>query len=355
MIFRKREVFDPDYLPEEIPFREKQISQLVSCIDPALQGSAPLNALCLGPPSTGKTSTIRFVLRRASDLETFHCSYIRCPTSKDSYKIFSKIFRDVFSQQPPLSGVSKPVLVEKIWSKLEKPLLVVLDDVNFLTSECASEVIYEILKAPDEHGVKVGIFAAATDVRFPLRLDPFAGAVFRYFEVFYPPYGRGEIREILLRRVREGFSEGCLSDEAFERVVDIASGAADVRYGIFLLKTAGLIAESRRALRVEVDDVEGAHEGEAVPFLAKALAALNSEERAVLRIICSAREISTGELYSLLSGEVRMSYRKFYDVLEKLERLRLVDIAFGEKGMGRTRYVHAKFGEEVFEKAMKLL
>jgi hypothetical protein len=36
-----------------------------------------------------------------------------------------------------------------------------------------------------------------------------------------------------------------------------------------------------------------------------------------------------------------MSYRKFYYILEKLERLRLVDIVFGEKG--RTRYVHAKF------------
>jgi Cdc6-like AAA superfamily ATPase len=37
------------------------------------------------------------------------------------------------------------------------------------------------------------------------------------------------------------------------------------------------------------------------------------------------------------------SYRKFYYILEKLERLRLVDIVFGEKGKRRTRYVHAKF------------
>ena len=116
-----------------------------------------------------------------------------------------------------------------------------------------------------------------------------------------------------------------------------------------------MIAESRKATKVDAEDVEKAHEGEAVPFLAKALAALNSEERAVLEIICSAGGISTGELYSLLCSEVKMSYRKFYYILEKLERLRLVDIVFGEKERGRTRYVHAKFSGEVFEKAMRIL
>ena len=33
-------------------------------------------------------------------------------------------------------------------------------------------------------------------------------------------------------------------------------------------------------------------------------------------------------------SEVKMSYRKFYYILEKLERLRLVDIVFGERGEG---------------------
>jgi cell division control protein 6 len=355
MIFRRREVFDPDYVPEEIPFRDRQISQLVSCMQPMIQGSSPLNALCLGPPSTGKTSTIKFVMKQAAETDSFHISYIRCPSAAEPYRIFSKIFRDVFSHQPPPSGISRAVLAEKLWIKLEKPLLVVLDDVNFLKAETASQIIYEILKAPEEYGVKTGIIAVATDISFPLRLDPFAGAVFKYVEIYYPPYTRDELREILMKRVNEGFVEGCFSNEAFERVVDIASSAADARYGIFLLKSAGMIAESRRAARVEVEDVEKAHEGEAVPFLAKTLAALNSEERAVMKIICSAGGISTGELYSLLCSEVKMSYRKFYYILEKLERLRLVDIVFGEKGRGRTRYVHAKFSGDVFEKAMRIL
>jgi hypothetical protein len=48
-----------------------------------------------------------------------------------------------------------------------------------------------------------------------------------------------------------------------------------------------------------------------------------------------------------------MSYRKFYYILEELERLRLVDIVFGKKG--RTRYVHAKFSGNVFENITPIL
>jgi len=352
-VFRKREVFDPDYVPDQILFRERQLRQLAYCVEPAVHGSSPLNALCLGPPSTGKTSTIRFVLERAEEELNFHYSYVRCPQLKDAYKIFAKIFYDVFSQQPPSTGVSKAVLMDKVWGRLEKPLLVVLDDLNFLSRSCVNEVLYELLKAPDEHGVKVGVVGAVTDIKFSLTLDPFVGSVFHYTEIYYPTYSCEEIREILRSRVREGFQDGSIEEEAFEKVVELTHGAGDVRYGIFLLKTAAIIAESERKCRISVEDVERAHEGESIPFVAKIVSALNSDERAVLRITYAHEEISAGELYELVSREVRMSYRKFYDILEKLERLKLVEVAFGEKGRGRTRYVYRKFDAKVLEKAME--
>ncbi len=67
--------------------------------------------------------------------------------------------------------------MDRVWSNLDEPLVVVLDDVNFLPKKYADEVLYEILKAPDEYGVKIGVIAAATDVKFPTqfvyrRYDP---------------------------------------------------------------------------------------------------------------------------------------------------------------------------------------
>ncbi len=352
-VFRNKDVFDPDYVPDQLLFRELQLRQLAYCIEPAKNGFSPLNALCLGPPSTGKTSSIRFVLEKAFEDINFLYSYVRCPRFKDAYKVFSKIFYDVFKQQPPSTGVSRAVLMEKIWGKLEKPLLVVLDDLNFLSKSCVNDVLYEILKAPDEFGVKVGVLAVVTDLKFPMSLDPFVGSVFHYTEIYYPSYGESEIREILRRRVETGFQESSIDFEAFERAVELTKNAGDVRYGIFLLKSAAIIAESEKRGKITLGDIERAHEGEAVPFIAKIVSALNSDERAVLRIAYSQDEISTGELYELVCREVKMSYRKFYDILEKLERLKLIEVAFGEKGRGRTRYVYRKFDSRTMEKALE--
>ncbi len=65
--------------------------------------------------------------------------------------------------------------MDRVWSNLDEPL--VLDDVNFLPKKYADEVLYEILKDPDEYGVKIDVIAAATDVKFPTqfvyrRYDP---------------------------------------------------------------------------------------------------------------------------------------------------------------------------------------
>ncbi len=351
-IFKDLEVFDPEYVPDEILFRDSQIGQLVACLKPAVHGSAPINAFCVGPPSTGKTSTIRYVLREAEDY--FKVCYIRCPRFREPYKIFSKIFEAVFRQPPPpTGGVSKTRLMDKVWSHLDEPLVVVLDDINFLPKKYADEVLYEVLKAPDEYEVKVGVIAAATDVKFPMLLDPFVGAIFHYAELHYPMYSYSEMREILRKRVELGFYPDVFEDDAFGRVVELAHRAGDVRYGIYLLKAAGMLAESRGSRRVQLEDVERAHAGESLTFVAKIVSALNSEERAVLRIIYSQEEISTGDLYDIIRREVNMSYRKYYDVLEKLERLRLIDVAFGTKGKGKTRYVYKKYDPEVVEKVLK--
>lgn len=48
-----------------------------------------------------------------------------------------------------------------------------------------------------------------------------------------------------------------------------------MRYGIYLLKAAGLLAESRGSRKVQLEDVERAHTGESLSFVAKIVSALN--------------------------------------------------------------------------------
>ncbi len=351
-IFKDIEVFDPEYIPSEILFRESQISQLVAFLRPAAHGAAPVNVFCVGPPSTGKTLTIRYVLKDAE--EHFKACYIRCPRFKDPYKIFSRIFETVCGQQPPVMGISKTTIMDKVWEHLSDPLVIVLDDINFIPKKYADEVLYEILKASDEYAVKVGVITAATDVRFPISLDPFVSSIFKYSEVHYPTYTRSEMGEILRKRIEYGFIPDVFEEDAFEKVVELAHSASDVRYGLYLLKASGTLAENSGSRKVRIEHVEKAHLGESLMFVAKIISTLNSEERAVLRMIYSfAGEITTGDLYEAIRKEVNMSYRKFYNILDKLERIRLVDVTFGPKGRGRTRYIYRKYDPEIVEKALR--
>ncbi len=349
-IFRDLGVFDPDYVPDVVKFRDRQIEMLKSCLRPAVDGHSPLNAFCVGPPATGKTLTIRLV---TGHLEDVHVAYVRCLKYRDPFLVYSKIFEDVLGMEPPSGGKSRAAIINKVWKRIDAPLVVVLDDLNFLKPRFASEILYEILKAPEEHGVKVGVIAAATDRSFPIHLDPFASSLFHYVEISYPPYTREEIEEILAWRVRHGFEDGAISEEAFERVVEIASRAADVRYGIYLLRAAGVLAGGEGAVRIGVEHVERVHVGDTAAYLGKLVAALNSDERAVLRIIYSLDDVTTGELYNIIHGEVRMSYRRFYDILEKLERLKLIDVVMSKKGRGWTRRILKRYESEVVEKVLR--
>lgn len=349
-IFEREEVFDPDYLPEVLFSREMQISSMAANLRPATRGSMPIHTLCFGPPATGKTSCIRVLF---NELEEYvDTVYIRCPLISTSYKIMARIFEEVCGQQPPQTGLSTASLYDQICKELAKNnkiLVVALDDINFLSKGVASEILYALLKH-EEYGVKIGVVAAATE---RMGLDPRITSIFHPDEIYFPLYNEEEITSILSHRAKEGFRQGVVTKEALHRIIEFTTWNCDIRFGIYLLRLAGIEAERRASKKVEVVDVENVHEGGTKVFLAKCVSALNSDEREALKIIYSTKgEISSGEVFNVMKNEVGLSYSRFYDIVNKLERLRLIDVAMGSKGQGKTRYIVKKYDPSVLDAAM---
>ncbi|RLI79167.1 hypothetical protein DRP05_05040 [Archaeoglobales archaeon] len=54
----------------------------------------------------------------------------------------------------------------------------------------------------------------------------------------------------------------------------------------------------------------------------------------------------------ILKAEVNMSYTRFYEIINKLERLRLIDVVIGRKGRGMTRYIIKKYDNSAMLKAL---
>ena len=87
-IFRDESILLPDFLPEALPGREREVRELVYCLQPASENRQPENALLYGPPGTGKTSAAKFVLKSLSEYSQRPLTvYINCWESPSRFAI----------------------------------------------------------------------------------------------------------------------------------------------------------------------------------------------------------------------------------------------------------------------------
>jgi len=358
-LFRDAEVFDPEYLPDELLFRDQQLERISSNLKPAFYDSRPINMLCLGPPGTGKTSCVRRIFKEiAESIENVVPVYVNCQLVNSNQGIFARIFEKVYGYPLPFYGIPFPKLYASVLKKLvegEKVLVVALDDINLLFDDkIVNEAIYAILKAhEDVEGVKTGLIAIGTDLKFTAKLDSRVGSIFHPDEIYFPSYGVYEIYEILKKRCEMGFYKGVVDDEILERVAELTFEAGDLRVGLYTLKMAGLEAEKRGSRKVEMEDVLKSFEGSRKVFLRKCVAALDEIEKDLLKLIYSSEELTTGELYEKFREKRELSYTKFYNHLAKLENLRAIDLVFKNLKKGRTRVVMKRFDANVMLEALK--
>jgi cell division control protein 6 len=134
-------------------------------------------------------------------------------------------------------------------------------------------------------------------------------------------------------------------------VVEQTMKNSDLRVGIDLLKRATLNAEKEARRSVEREDVCKAYEVSRYLHLAYSLRALKAEEREVLGRIAemSARdnqEMNAGDVYHFVKEGVRVSYTKYYEMIQKFDTMRLLNLHYRQgrgQGKGRTRLISLRY------------
>ncbi len=357
-IFKDREVLEFDHLPEHFAHRESQMESLKFCVRPAFAGARPLNALCLGPPGTGKTTAI---FKLFSEIEA-HSSkvvpvHVNCQMDHTRHAIFLRIYSKLLGHSPPTSGVSFKRVLERIaraMAKEDRVIVVALDDVNYLFPEKeVDRVLYTLLRAHEIFpGFRAGVIAILSEPALNYVFDPRVGSVFQPEEVVFPLYSIGEIRDILERRVQRGFYPGVVSAEIIDLVSDLTERAGDLRVGIDLLKRAGMEAERRASKTMSHEDVERAHERSRLVHLASALKPLREDELLLLGLAAEMETSKAGDLYEKFKDATGSGYTRFHEILNKLDAARLIDTDFSGPGhRGRSRVVRIRYDpKEVLER-----
>jgi len=349
-LFKNSELFELDHVPEHFLHRDAQMQSLMFSVRPALSGGRPLNCLCIGPPGSGKTTA---VIKLIEEVEK-HTSKIipvivNCQVNSTRYAVFSQIFKKLIGYAPPSSGVSfKKIFSEvtKYLAEHEKVLVVALDDMNYLFYENeVDEVLYSLLRAHETHaGARVGVIAILSDTGVPHILDPKVESVFLPEEIKFPQYLRDEVKDILTNRAKMGFYPNVLDENVLERITEHTFALGDLRVGIDLLKRAGLNAERRASRIIALEDVDSAYEKSRLVHLSYTMRSLKEDEKHLLGLIAESQQSNSGELYEKFHSKTSLGYTRFYEMLNKLNSIKLVDADFTGKGArGRSRVVALRY------------
>lgn len=358
-LFKDSELFELDHVPEHFLHRGAQMQSLMFSIRPAFSGARPLNCLCSGPPGTGKTTAVAKIIEEIEN----HTSkvvpvLVNCQVDSTRYAVFSRVFRKLIGYAPPTSGVSfKKIFgeVAKHIAEEEKVLVVVLDDMNYLFYENeVNDVLYSLLRAHEIHlGARVGVIAVLSDTGVPHILDRKVESVFLPEEISFPPYTLEETRDILSNRVKLGFYPDVVDSDVLDRIAGYTHSLGDLRVGIDLLKRAGLNAERHARKKISVEDVESAYEKSRLVHLSYVIRSLKQDEKVLLGLVADMQEVTSGDLYEKFHSMTNLGYTRFYEMLNKLGAVSLLDADFTGKGSrGRSRIVTLRYGANEVRKRL---
>ncbi len=349
-IFRDEPALLPDFLPDELPGREREIRELVYCLQPASENRQPEHALLVGPPGTGKTSASRFVLKQLSEYSQRPLTvYVNCWESPSRFAILS-FLSAALGEPMPRRGIAADEIFARIVEIAKKEgriPIIVLDEVDRLSAQAeGAQVLYDLCRASEMHSLKTGVVAITNDEEFHTRLDTRIRSSFIQHTLSFKPYTVPQLKEILFRRARLAFMPDALGAEVAPLCAAIAhKRGGDARVALALLLSAGKAAERENSPSVEVRHVKQIQEQALQTSTVKAerkLPELDGLDQKIVETVKKAGKagIDSGKLYDSLAKYSKE--RAIRGRIDKLEQSGILATESVQLGQGRTRVIRIK-------------
>lgn len=371
-VFADRNLMSAHYVPEKLPFRERQITEISEILAVALQGKRPNNVFIYGKVGTGKTATCRNVLQQLLDfaeqrnMPVKGC-YINCRNHNSRYKVMLKIVSQFYPEQN-FMGFSAAFVHEKLMEFANKgsDIVVILDEIDKVKD--LDELVYSLSRANDElKKGSVSIVGISNNLLFKERLDVRSKSSLCEHEMVFPAYNADELSEILRERALQAFKPEVVDSSAiFLSAAIAAKESGDARKAVLLLLRAGEMADKEHLQKVTEAEVEKAKKSVEEEIILNMISTLPSQQKLVLaavaKLTLDGRGIQTvtGEREEglLYSGEVYNTYCKiarqlkeqvvsarwYREYISELETYGLLLTTNSGKGIkGQTRLIKLAF------------
>ena len=361
-IFRNRAVLSPDYIPERLPHREREIRALGSIVAQALKGERPSNVFIYGLTGTGKTAVTLYVLKRleAKAVELgapVRYVYVNCRQRDTPYKVLAEI-ASALNVRVPFTGLSTAEVYTRIVRRLRTlrghVIIVVLDEIDWLVRKKGDDILYKLSRIGYELGLdaaKVSIIGITNDVKFVEMLDARVRSSLGEEELVFPPYNAKQLEDILRERAEIAFNPGVLDEGVIPYCAALAAREhGDARRALDLLRVAGELAEREGAEKVTVEHVKRAWIEIERDRVREVVSTLPLHAKLVLMALLDSLGAggyaTTGELYEAYRrlvaklGIEPVTQRRVSDIIAELDMLGVVSARVVSRGRyGKTRFI----------------
>ena len=340
-LFKDERVLYPDFVPEKLPFRDEQVSELVFCLKPASIGRKPTNVFVFGKPGTGKTVTLKYVLNELEEYsDRAKGIYINCFEYSSKQSILFKLANSLGAAVPE-RGVSSEEVFSRIVSILKTtkiiPIIIFDESEQLLNDESTKNLLYDLSRLPEQQKLLLGLVFISNDSYFLANIDDRVRSSLQCSTVPFEPYSVPELKEILLSRTKFAFFDYALDKE----VIGLCAAHAfklggDSRVALSILLKAGRLAERKNAKSVLPEHARLCFMQEK-PVKVEVTSTLNNQEKDVLAFLESLvkKQAESGEVYKKLGG--KYSERTLRLAFSSLEQKKLISFEEIKRGNVSTR------------------
>lgn len=358
-IFINRDVLRPEYIPNELPHREEQVSKLGAILAPSLKGSKPNNIFIYGLTGTGKTAVTKYVLKRlygkaievGSDIVP---CYINTRQEDTTYRVIIRLGECV-GLKLPFTGISTAEAYRRFLKVLDSRgsiMITVLDEIDFLIKKQGDELLYRLSRSSDDLAYsKISIIGITNDLKLIEDLDPRVRSSLGEIEIVFPPYNAIQLEDILRRRAGIAFNPKAINDAVISLCASLAAREhGDARRALDLLRVAGEIAEREGAGEISTQHVYTALKEIEKDRVGELISTMPLHSKLVLLAIYnltrSSARTTTGEVYihyrTLCTklGIENVTQRRVSDIISELDMVGIITARLISRGRyGKTRMI----------------
>lgn len=303
----------PEFQPERLPGREAEIEEIAHNFKLALNGRKPQNLLIHGPPGTGKTAVLKYVMGLLDEYSSkVKIAYINCWNAGTRYGVLGEVARKVGFISPMKGTAVEDLLrrVAEISVKRNVYVVVVLDEMDRLVANGHGDVLYDLSRMNEVYGAKMSVVGVVNDLGLVMSLDPRIRSSVISKDIEFKGYTVPALKKILAERAKHAFR--AVNDEALGLCAAHAyKCGGDARLAISLLLSAGRIAEKRGLAELDINSVrEAASQKSFVPKQEKKEVVLGEVEQKIINALKEG-PVQSGDLYKKLSSINERTLRNY--------------------------------------------